>query len=147
MDPHKIRHDRKVRACTFEVGDFVWVRDTTTTKGKIKKLSARWKGPYVVITKISEAVYKLKNCETNRSITVNKCRLQRCFPKREILGRDGNELETGTEITGEYVEKAQETGSNNTNPTPTTPTVVTVLAKKTRKMKKKKQPVEQNKQN
>ncbi len=37
----KLRHDRDVEAANFEVGDLVWEHDTTTKKGKGKKLSAK----------------------------------------------------------------------------------------------------------
>jgi hypothetical protein len=41
MEKAKLRHDRDVVAANLEVGDFLWVHDTTTKKGKCKKLSAK----------------------------------------------------------------------------------------------------------
>ena len=45
--PNKIRHDRTVRAATFKVNEYCWVLDTAKLKGVSKKLSHRWKGPYI----------------------------------------------------------------------------------------------------
>jgi hypothetical protein len=43
MEKAKQRHDRDEVAAKFEVGDFVRVHDSTTKKGKCKKLSAKYK--------------------------------------------------------------------------------------------------------
>jgi hypothetical protein len=43
MEKAKLRHDRDVVAANFEVGDFVWVHDTTTKKGKCKNKNLSYK--------------------------------------------------------------------------------------------------------
>ena len=48
VNRNKIRHDRQCRAANFIAGDYVWYLDTAKLKGVSKKLSARWKGPYVI---------------------------------------------------------------------------------------------------
>ena len=45
-------YDVKVLQREFQVGDLVYVLDSATTKGVNKKLTAPWKGPAVVITKL-----------------------------------------------------------------------------------------------
>ena len=74
VERNKVRHDRKVRACKFSVGDYTWVLDTATLKGVSKKLSHRWKGPYRVIGVIDEANYKLKTLTGRKTIIINKSR-------------------------------------------------------------------------
>ena len=46
-------YDVKVLQREFQVGDLVYVLDSATTKGVNKKLTAPWKGPAVVITKLT----------------------------------------------------------------------------------------------
>ena len=85
INPHKIRHDREIRASsTYKVNDYVWLRDMATKKNKCKKLSDRWKGPYLVTDVIDDANFKLKAIDSNRTTIVNKERLRKCF-ERKIL--------------------------------------------------------------
>jgi hypothetical protein len=88
--PHKISHDRKTRAASFDVNDFVWVLDTTKLKGVCKKLSNRYKGPYKIVTVIDDANYKIKTLSGSRLMIVNKARLKRCFPRRFMLELDSD---------------------------------------------------------
>ena len=91
IEPHRIRHDRHVRAANFDEKEYVWVLDTSTLTGVSKKLSHRWKGPYIIMQKIDDANYKVKHIDTNRTLMVNKCRLKRCF-ERQILQNKADKL-------------------------------------------------------
>jgi hypothetical protein len=85
MEKAKLRHDRDVVVAKFEVGDFVWVHDTTTKKGKCKKLSAKYmESPFRIVERIDDATYKVKQMGKKKTFMLNKCRLKRCY-RREIL--------------------------------------------------------------
>ena len=88
--PNKIRHDRKCRAASFAVGDYVWVLDTATLKGVSKKLSHRFKGPYKVVGVIDDANFKLKTLTGKKTVIINKSRLKRCY-ERKILQEMAND--------------------------------------------------------
>ena len=46
-------YDVKVRVRELKLGDLVYQLDTATVKGKTRKLSPSWKGPGVVIEKLT----------------------------------------------------------------------------------------------
>ena len=50
--------DIKVLEKSYKVGDLVYILDKTTVQGTSRKLRAAWKGPVVVIEKITPYVYK-----------------------------------------------------------------------------------------
>jgi hypothetical protein len=53
-------YDVKVRVKELKLGDLVYQLDTATVKGKTRKLSPSWKGPGVVIEKLTPYLYKIK---------------------------------------------------------------------------------------
>ena len=82
----------------FQVGDLVYVLDSATTKGVNKKLTAPWKGPAVVITKLTPYLYWKR--DRKAETVVNHDRLKRCndrevplwasrFKKRVDNGKSG----------------------------------------------------------
>ena len=84
--PHKIRHDRKVRAAVnYEKGSYVWLLDTQKRVGIPKKFSNRWKGPFQVEEVIDEANYKIKALNGKKASIVNKERLRKCFERKVLL--------------------------------------------------------------
>ncbi|VDH99607.1 Hypothetical predicted protein [Mytilus galloprovincialis] len=53
-------YDLRVLERQYAPGDLVYVLDTAQIKGKSKKLSSPWKGPGIIIGKITPFVYKVK---------------------------------------------------------------------------------------
>ena len=53
-------YDMKVYARAYEEGDLVDILDTATVTGKCRKLSHSWKGPSIVIMKLSSYLYRVK---------------------------------------------------------------------------------------
>jgi len=53
-------YDRQTKLQSFKKGDFVYVRDPTYKRGKAKKFSHRYKGPYAIEEKISSLIYKIR---------------------------------------------------------------------------------------
>jgi hypothetical protein len=53
-------YDVKVRVRELKLGDLVYQLDTATVKEKTRKLSPSWKGPGVVIEKLTPYLYKIK---------------------------------------------------------------------------------------
>jgi hypothetical protein len=69
-------YDVKVRVRELKLGDLVYPLDTATAKGKTRKLSPSWKGPGVVIEKLTPYLYKIKLKRV--IITANHDRLKLC---------------------------------------------------------------------
>lgn len=99
VEKMKFLYDRKVRGCKFIEGDRVWVKNTVVKKGKSKKLTAKWKGPYTIIRVISELDYQLKPDKGRKLVIVHRNLLKRCYSmpmneskKRQSLERSNRSL-------------------------------------------------------
>ena len=58
---HQKKHyDIRAKSKSYKEGQAVWLHDTSTKVGVCKKLSYRWKGPYVVLKKIDDLTYMIK---------------------------------------------------------------------------------------
>ena len=58
----KAYYDRWARANAYEVGDQVLWLDKKSRRGRCLKLNRPWTGPWVVIKRLSEVVYRIKYC-------------------------------------------------------------------------------------
>ena len=75
----KRHYDLKVLERNYEVGDPVYLLDTASVKGKCRKLLAPWKGPGIIIQKMSSYIFKVKF--KNSIIVVNHDRIKPCKDK------------------------------------------------------------------
>ncbi len=69
-------YDLTVLERSYKVGDPVYVLDTSSTKGKTKKLCPPWKGPGIILEKITPAVFRVKL--KTKVFTINHDRLKLC---------------------------------------------------------------------
>ena len=76
-------YEVKVRVRELKPGDLVYQLDTATIKGKTRKLSPSWKGPAVVIEKLTPYLYKIKLKRV--IITANHDRLKLCHDREVPL--------------------------------------------------------------
>ena len=60
---------RATAAPHFKCGDSVWYFCPTFGKGVCRKLTSDWKGPYVVVKKLSEVTFLLQKSRRSRPIT------------------------------------------------------------------------------
>lgn len=69
-------YDVRIRQVQYKPGDLVYILNMANRKGKSKKLESPWKGPGVVLAKITSYVYKV---QLEKMITViNHDRMKRC---------------------------------------------------------------------
>ena len=69
-------YDLRILQRPYKEGDMIYLLDTATIKGKCKKLSSPWKGPAIVIKKISDSLFRVK---LRKSIfVVNHDRMKPC---------------------------------------------------------------------
>ena len=69
-------YDLRVLVNTFNIGDAVYILNKATGKGKCKKLCPSWKGPGVVLEKISSVLFRVK---MGHSVNIlNHDRLKKC---------------------------------------------------------------------
>ena len=66
LQQQKTRYDARTQGQPFQVGDMVWLHNPAVPRGKSKKLHRPWTGPYRVIRRLSDAVYRLQDTQHRR---------------------------------------------------------------------------------
>ena len=117
------------KATPLQIGDKVWMTINSRTKGRSPKLQLRWDGPYVIGSKLSDSLYRVKNSNTGRRKVVHIDRMKRYLEPdalctssgvRELLQEvDGADDTTGDGDAGEdghgEVSDGLEVGSDDHN--------------------------------
>jgi anaerobic selenocysteine-containing dehydrogenase len=70
-DQMKTRHDKLANSAGYHEGDSVWLYSPTRTKGKSPKLQSSWDGPYMVVTRINDVVYRMQRNPRPRMMVVH----------------------------------------------------------------------------
>ncbi|MCG8078714.1 MAG: DDE-type integrase/transposase/recombinase [Candidatus Thiodiazotropha taylori] len=76
-DAMKRKYDIRTNLNMFEVGDSVWLFDPVRKIGLNPKLQRPWKGPFKVIEKISDILYRVKQSPRHRSRVVHHDKLRK----------------------------------------------------------------------
>ena len=71
----KKRYDVDSTACTFDEGDRVWLYNPRTKKGRSAKLMRPWEGPYVIVKRLNDLVYRIKKGRNGKLKVVHRNRL------------------------------------------------------------------------
>jgi hypothetical protein len=74
-DRMKARYFRLANSAGFQEGDRVWLSRLTRTSERSPKLQSAWKGPYKVITRINDVVYRIQRHPRSRMMVVHLDRL------------------------------------------------------------------------
>ena len=71
----KRRYDIRSEAFTFRKGGLVWLYNPQRKKGKSPKLSRPWEGPYVVVERLNDVVYRIQRGPRAKPKVVHRDRL------------------------------------------------------------------------
>ena len=71
-------YDRQTKLSKFKIGDLVYVHDPTYKRGKAKKFSYQYKGPFEIVHRISPLIYKVKLTD-GTCIVVHINRLKKAY--------------------------------------------------------------------
>ncbi|KAJ8943796.1 hypothetical protein NQ318_012441 [Aromia moschata] len=74
-DKMKQRLDTTSTETAFKPGDAVWLYAPKRTKGKSPKLQSNWEGPYTIIKKINDLVYRIQLTPRSKAKVVHLERL------------------------------------------------------------------------
>jgi hypothetical protein len=74
-DHMKTRYDKLANSAGYQEGDRVWLYRPTRTKGKSPKLQSLWEGPYKVVNRINDVVYRIQKNSRLRMMLVHLDRL------------------------------------------------------------------------
>ena len=72
-------YDKDNTAVQFCVGDRVWLYTPVVSKGKTKKFTSFWKGPYTIVDKPGKVDYKIQLIGGTQTIIVHRNRLKLCY--------------------------------------------------------------------
>lgn len=73
----KNRYDRRADVNGFQPGDAVWLYNPRVKRNLSPKLSRPWEGPYKVIERLTDVVYRIQRGPRTKSRVVNRFRLWR----------------------------------------------------------------------
>ena len=71
----KRRYDMRIVASTFGSGDLVWLHNPQRKKGISPKLRRIWEGPYVVVERLNDVVYRIQRGPRAKPKVVHRDRL------------------------------------------------------------------------
>ena len=82
-------YDCRVHGKQFAVGDMVWLHSALVPRGKSRKLHHPWTGPWQVVKKLSDAVYRLQGTTgRRRRVIVHFDRLKPYVPGTRLEASD-----------------------------------------------------------
>ena len=73
----KRRYDRRADKDGFQLGDAVWLYNPRVKRNISSKLAWPWDGPYRVMEKLTDVVYRIQQSPRSKSKVVNRYRLWR----------------------------------------------------------------------
>ena len=76
-DRMKLRYDVGTTKAVFSEGDAVWLYNPKRRKGVSPKLTCDWEGPYVVLKRINELLYRVRKSANAKPRVVHRNRLWR----------------------------------------------------------------------
>jgi hypothetical protein len=86
-DRMKARYDLKANSSGFQPGDKVWLYNPQRKKGRSPKLTPAWEGPYTVVKRINDVVYRIQRGTRTKMKVVHLDRLK-AFHGDEESDRD-----------------------------------------------------------
>ena len=76
-DRMKTRYDLKGNSVGFQAGDLVWLYNPRRRKARCPHLSPDWEGPYIVVTRINDLVYRIRQGPKTKMKIVHLSRLMK----------------------------------------------------------------------
>ena len=85
LSRQKDLYDRRAHGEPFSSGDLVWLHTPAVPRGHSKKLHCPWTGPYRVVSRLSDAVYRIQHSQLRRKrLVVHFDRLKPCSPDTRL---------------------------------------------------------------
>ena len=85
LDRQKELYNRRVHGKPFQKGDLVWLHTPAVPRGRAKKLHRPWTGPYRIVAKLSDAVYRIQHLQSRcKQLVVYFDRLKLCPPTTRL---------------------------------------------------------------
>ncbi|XP_038052806.1 uncharacterized protein LOC119725470 [Patiria miniata] len=72
----KTHYDRRSVKYNLVAGDFVWLHNPAKRKGLSPKLQCRWEGPYLIVHKLSDVIFRIQRKKGGKMKVVHRDRLK-----------------------------------------------------------------------
>ena len=72
----KKNYDRRAADPRLQAGEFVWLYNPAKKKGVTPKLQLKWEGPFLVLKKLSDVVYRIQRSRGSKPLVVHVDRLK-----------------------------------------------------------------------
>jgi transposase InsO family protein len=89
-DKMEARYNTDSNAGTLEEGSLVWLFNPRKKKGRSPKLARPWEGPYIVVKRINDLVYRIRRNPLSKPKVVHRNRLWKCQGSQSELWPDTN---------------------------------------------------------
>ena len=77
----KKSYDHRVDENSLEVGEFVWLHNPNKKKGLSPKLQRRWVGPFLIVSKLGDCVYRIQKSQRTNPKVVHRNRITKYHGK------------------------------------------------------------------
>ncbi|GBM15772.1 Fatty acyl-CoA reductase wat [Araneus ventricosus] len=96
----KIRYDSRATDHLFKEGDLVWMYNPKRRRGLSPKLKQNWEGPYTVVKKLNDVVYRVQRSPNSKQkvIHINRLAPYRATDHNSMLLLKNNVLSLSTVI-------------------------------------------------
>lgn len=85
LSRQKELYNQKAHGQPFKPGDLVWLHNPAVPRGYSKKLHCPWTGPYRLVNRVAEAVYRIQHLQACRKrAAVHFDRLKPCSPDTRL---------------------------------------------------------------
>ena len=89
-DKMEARYNTDLNAGTLEEGSLVWLFNPRKKKGRSPKLAWPWEGPYTVVKRINDLIYRIRRNPLSNLNIVQRNRLWKCQGSQSELWPDNN---------------------------------------------------------
>ncbi|CAG2252348.1 unnamed protein product [Mytilus edulis] len=95
-------YDRNVKSKTYEVGDRVWRNQKKNIPGQRPKIARHWTGPWIIIEKMSDIIFRLKFSKNSNPVTVHGDNLKPYIGDKEFNWFDITPVDSGNADLAEF---------------------------------------------
>ncbi|CAC5379235.1 unnamed protein product [Mytilus coruscus] len=95
-------YDRNVKSKTYEVGDRVWRNQKKNIPGQKAKIARHWTGPWIIIEKMSDIIFRLKFSKNSNPVTVHGDNLKPYIGDKEFNWFDITPIDSGNADLAEF---------------------------------------------
>lgn len=89
-DKMEARYNTDLNAGTLEEGSLVWLFNPRKKKGRSPKLARPWEGPYTVVKRINDLIYRIRRNPLSNLNIVQRNRLWKFQGSQSELWPDNN---------------------------------------------------------